>query len=291
MRALIADSGSTKCDWILVDGEGRVLRNFSTMGFNPYFHNAERIISELSVVAAVEEISSEVTHIFFYGAGSCSEAMCSIVREGLSRVFLGAEIVVDHDLEGAAYSTYAGEPAITCIIGTGSNSCYFDGTTVSEEVPALAYILGDEASGSYFGKKLLAARLYKKLPAVMAADFDAEFGLDKDDVLARVYRQPDANVFLAGFMPFIGKFKEEALVQAWLAEGFDAFIEVHVKCYEGWTERPIHFVGSIGHFFERELRMSLDRHGMRCGRIIRKPIDGLVAYHLEHVFPKIEGDV
>lgn len=290
MRALIADSGSTKCDWILVDSGGRVLRQFSTMGFNPYFHSAERIADELSSVDAVEEIASQVSHVFFYGAGASSEGMREVVNGGLSSVFAEAEISVNHDLEGAAYSTYNGESAITCIIGTGSNSCYFDGALVSEEVPALAYILGDEASGSYFGKKLLAARLYNKLPPLMVEAFDSAFGLSKDDVLNRVYSRPDANVFLAGFMPFIGTFRGEGIVQAWLAEGFDAFLDVHVKCYQGWEQRPIHFVGSIGHFFELELRAALDRQGMRCGKIIRKPIDGLVAYHLKHVFPQVEKD-
>jgi len=291
MRVLIADSGSTKCDWILVDETGQVFRKFSTMGFNPYFHDAQSISEELSSSPIVQELAASVTHIFFYGAGSSTEQMCGIVYEGLSRVFDCAEIVVDHDLEGAAFSTYDGEPAITCIIGTGSNSCYFDGSVVSEEVPALAYILGDEASGSYFGKKLLAAWMYKKLPAGMAKAFDEKFGLSKDDMFERVYRQSDANVFLASFMPFIGKFREEPIVAAWLAEGFDAFLDVHVKCFDDWAERPIHFVGSIGHYFEAELREALERKGMHFGRIVRKPIDGLAAYHVEHVFPKLPSEV
>ena len=130
---------------------------------------------------------------------------------------------VGHDLDGAAYSTYAGDPAITCIIGTGSNSCYFDGSTTSEKVPALAYILGDEASGSWFGKRLLALHLYHKLDPTVDADFVSTFGFSKDDIVNRVYQEPNANVFLASFMTFIGRHQEVPQIISLLEEGFQAY--------------------------------------------------------------------
>ena len=163
MKILIADSGSTKCDWMVVDASGHVESEFHTMGFNPYFHDADLVEAKMNDSAEAMSIANQIRKVYFYGAGSSSEPLSAVIREGLERVFSEAVVHVGHDLDGAAYSTYSGVPAITCIIGTGSNSCYFDGTTTSEEVPALAYILGDEASGSWFGKRLLSLHLYHKL--------------------------------------------------------------------------------------------------------------------------------
>ncbi|MEO1945389.1 MAG: ATPase, partial [Candidatus Thioglobus sp.] len=164
MIILIADSGSTKCDWLAINEQGVELRQFSTMGFNPYFHTSEIVESELKKNTNMVELAPNVGRVFFYGAGSSSTEMCSIIENGLRKVMPQADISVGHDLEGAAFSTWSGTPAITCILGTGSNSCYFDGDSVYEEVPSLAYILGDEGSGSWFGKRLLQAFFYKQLP-------------------------------------------------------------------------------------------------------------------------------
>ena len=288
MRVLIADSGSTKCDWQLLDASGKELMEFHTMGFNPYFHSADKVEEVMSAHADVQAVCSEVSHVYFYGAGSSTAPLCAIIREGLQRVFGSAEVVVDHDLVGAAYSTYDGRPGVTCIIGTGSNSCHFDGNTVTEEVPALAYILGDEASGSWHGKKLLAARLYRHLPAEVEADFDATYGLSKDDIINRVYIEPDPNVFLASFMTFIGKHKSQPLFQEWLAEGFRTFLNVHVKCFAGWQNEPVHFIGSVAYHFQEELRAQCAKQGIEVGSIIKKPIDGLASYHLQHILPKLQ---
>ena len=287
MRVLIADSGSTKCDWQLLDESGKELAEFHTMGFNPYFHTSDLVEKVMGDNADVQSMASDITHVFFYGAGSSSAELCSIIREGLQRVFPSASVVVDHDLVGAAYSTYDGRPSITCIIGTGSNSCHFDGSAVLEEVPALAYILGDEASGSWHGKKLLAAKLYHKLPAEVEADFDRTYGFTKSDIIDKVYREPDPNVFLASFMTFIGKHKEQPLFQAWLKEGFQAFVDVHVKCFSNWHNEPVHFIGSVAYHFQEELRSVCEADGVTMGAIIKKPIDGLAAYHLKHILPSL----
>jgi len=288
MLVLIADSGSTKCDWQLLDASGKELLEFHTMGFNPYFHSADKVEEVMNAHADVQSIRGDVTHVFFYGAGSSTKPLCAIIREGLQRVFGNADVTVDHDLVGAAYSTYDGRPGITCIIGTGSNSCQFDGEEVTEEVPALAYILGDEASGSWHGKKLLAARLYRHLPAEVEADFDATYNLSKDDIIDRVYLEPDPNVFLASFMTFIGKHKQQPLFQEWLAAGFRAFIDVHVKCFDGWKDQPVHFIGSVAYHFQEELRAECAKDGIEVGAIIKKPIDGLASYHLHHILPKLQ---
>lgn len=289
MRILIADSGSTKCDWQLLDESGKELGEFHTMGFNPYFHTADRVEEVMKAHPEVQSIAKEVTHVFFYGAGSSSKELCGIIHDGLQRTFASAEVCVDHDLVGAAYSTFDGRPGITCIIGTGSNSCHFDGTGVREEVPALAYILGDEASGSWHGKKLLAAKLYHRLPKEVNEDFDKTYGFDKSDIVDKVYREKDPNVFLASFMTFIAKHKAQPMFQAWLKEGFEAFVDVHVKCFSEWKTQPVHFIGSVAYHFQEELKAVCADEGVTVGAIIKKPIDGLAAYHLEHILPKLSA--
>ena len=289
MRVLIADSGSTKCDWQLLDALGKKWKEFHTMGFNPYFHNADKVEKEMKGNKDVQSIQRDVTHVFFYGAGSSSPELCATIEAGLQRVFPKAAVTVDHDLVGAAYSTFDGRSGITCIIGTGSNSCHFDGQAVTEEVPALAYILGDEASGRWHGKKLLAAKLYHHLPPDVEADFDATYGLSKDDIVNRVYLKPDPNVFLASFMTFIGKHRNEPMFQAWVAEGFRAFINVHVKCFDGWNTEPVHFIGSVAYHFQDILKAECAKEGIEVGQIIKKPIDGLAAYHLKHIFSSLQA--
>ncbi|MBL7941321.1 MAG: ATPase, partial [Flavobacteriales bacterium] len=284
---LIADSGSTKCDWALLDESGNKRAEFETMGLNPYFHSEEQIENSLRVHPALMECASSVTHVFFYGAGSSTEQMCNIMRHGLSKVFTHAEIAVEHDLLGSAMATYDGEPCISCILGTGSNSCYFDGREVFEEVPSLAYILGDEASGSYFGKKLLQAYFYKQLPDDLRNDFEKAYAPTKEDIIYRIYRQPNANTYLASFMKFIGEHRDHPLIVQWITDGMRHFIGIHVKCFANWREVPVHFVGSIGHYFEHCLRKAAEAEGIRLGRIVQKPIDGLVEYHVRYKIPQL----
>lgn len=281
---LIAESGSTKCDWLLYSLEGEDLKSFKSMGFNPYFHDAELVQNKLSSTEEVVEIQEQVSHVFFFGAGCSSPELNARIEEGLSGVFTSAHIEVDHDLSAAAYATYNGSPGISCIIGTGSNSCYFDGQSIRKEVPSLAYILGDEASGSFFGKKLLAAYFYRQLSAEMENAFREEYPwMDKDQLVERVYRSNAANVFLASFMPFVVRFKGDPLVSDWVKEGFHLFLKNQVVCYPEHREVPIHFVGSIAHYLREELQESLQAKGMSLGNIVQKPARRLANYVFEHL--------
>tara|TARA_Y100001954_G_C15756717_1_gene576757 strand:- start:86 stop:949 length:864 start_codon:yes stop_codon:yes gene_type:complete len=286
MMILIADSGSTKSDWLAIDENGEVLAQFSTMGFNPYFHSADKVESELIGTEEMMVIAEKVEKTYFYGAGSSSVEMCSIIKEGLSRVLVNSEVHVGHDLDGAAYSTWSGEPSITCILGTGSNSCYFDGEKTSEEVPSLAFILGDEGSGSWFGKRLLQGFFYKQLPQHIYEDFIREFGEEESKVTSvnrRVYKEEGPNVYLASFTKFIGKHKSDPVIKQWLLEGFHAFLSVHVECYCNFKDVPVHFIGSIAYYFKEELIEACNQRGIRVGNMIKKPIDGLADYHVKYL--------
>ena len=280
---LIAESGSTKCDWVVLNPDGTEHVRFSTMGFNPYFHSAPFIEEELGSNAVVRSIKSSVDYVYFYGAGASSESLKDIIKDGLQRIMPGAKINVDHDLVASAYSTYTGVPAITCILGTGSNSCYFDGESVSEEVPALAYVLGDEGSASFIGKRLVSDFLYKRLPAEMAEDFYLTYQLDKDEIITSVYNKPNANVYLASFSRFAGKHMENPYVRMIVREGFAKFADIHIACFKNCREVPMHFVGSVGAIFHEILEDVLAERGMNMGQIMRKPVDGLIKYHVEYL--------
>jgi N-acetylglucosamine kinase-like BadF-type ATPase len=281
---LIAESGSTKCDWMLVDQSGNYVDLYKTMGYNPFFHSTDFIVDDITSHKDLMHIANKVERVYFYGAGCENINLNTIVKKALQKVFNTAKVFVEHDMKAAAYSTFDGEPCITCIIGTGSNSCYFDGTTIYEEVPALAYILGDEASGSYLGKKLIAAYLYKKLPKEIAYDFDKEFGLTKEAIFDRVYNKPHANVYLASFTRFVGRHKDHPFVNAFIMQGLREFFEYHVTCFENYQTTPVHFVGSVAFHFKEELLVVAKEYNVQIGRIVKEPIMNLLEYHIKYQF-------
>jgi glucosamine kinase len=284
---LIADSGSTKCDWMLLK-DNKETESFSTMGFNPFFHNESIISNAIKDNAALAQYANDVELIFLYSAGCSSKELKLIVERGLKQVFTKANIYVDHDLVGAAFSTYSGTPGITCIMGTGSNSCFFDGDIVTEEVPALGYILGDEGSGSYFGKKLLADYLYKKLPKEINSLLQDELKLTKKEIFENVYMKPHANVYLASFMKIFSSYKDNSYVKNTVAAGMNHFLLNHVCCFANYKTVPVHFIGSIAFHFEDILKAEAQKLGIEVGNIIKKPIDGLVDYHLKYLIkPKV----
>lgn len=278
---LIADSGSTKCDWALVR-DGRAIENFYTAGFNPFFHREDFIVGELSRQEKMISIAGEIRKVFFYGAGCSSEERNTIIKEALQKVFRKAKITVEHDLAAAAYSVYEGEPCIAAIAGTGSNSCYFDGKKIQEEVPALGYILGDEGSGSYFGKILLKKFLYHQLPEKISKTLREEYGLNKEVIFENVYSKPNANVYLASFFKVSSAFKEDEFIRTMIAGGMKDFLENHVCCFKNFRTVKTHFVGSVGFYFEDILRQAASPLGISIGKVIKQPISGLVNYHLTY---------
>lgn len=282
---LIADSGSTKCDWVLV-GNNSTLEKFSTMGFNPFFHDEKFISEELKKQITFSQISNRVEKIFFYGAGCSSAERNDIVKLGLQSIFPSSQIVVDHDLLASAYSVYEGEPVIACILGTGSNSCFFDGKKIFEEVPALAYILGDEGSGSYYGKILLKKFLYNQLPEEISNTLKNEYNLTKEIIFENVYQRPHANVFLASLFRVMVKHKNEKFVTETVKSGMKDFLENHVCCFKNFREVKANFVGSVGFYFEEILREVAAEMGISVGRVIQQPINSLVDYHFKYILNK-----
>lgn len=281
---LIVDSGSTKSDWILVEQNGNFVDSYKTIGFNPFFHSSNFIANEIEKNKHLMGIAEQVTRIYYYGAGCSSDHFKTIVAQGLSLRFNNAEVHVDHDLLAAAYATYDGTPCISCILGTGSNACYFDGTNLKNLNAGLGYILGDEGSGSYFGKKLLASFLYETLPEEIRDDLQKEFQLSRAEIFRHVYELPHANVYLAGFTRFIARHQDHPFIQEMLYEGMHRFLQVHVCEVPGYKGLKVHFVGSIAFYFNEPIRKAAADLGIDIGQIIKSPIQNLLKYHVDNVF-------
>ncbi|MFK7786174.1 MAG: ATPase [Crocinitomicaceae bacterium] len=281
---IVIESGSTKADWMIVNGDQRY--QASTMGFNPYFHNEADVETAVRAVDKLVEIAHSVSDIYFYGAGCSQPELNEKIERGLQKLFTNASISVGHDLDACAFATYSGVPEIACILGTGSNSCYYDGEEVYEEIPALDFILGNEGGGTDFGRTLLSDYLYKRLPSQLHNELQ-DMGLDKPTIVENVYMSSSANVYIASFMPAILKHRELPYCQNLIKDGFKRFIEIHVRCYENYKNVEVNFVGSIAHLLSKELYEVCEEEGLNVGSVIRRPLDNLVQFHLNQSKEKV----
>ncbi len=285
---IIVESGSTKADWILLDGQGLEIKRWSIMGFNPYFHSSATVEQVLFNHPEIPGYGPNVDQVYFYGAGCSTQKLNQVIEHGLTRVFPNASVHVDHDLKAAAYATFEGVPHVACILGTGSNSCFFDGVNIREEVPALAYVLGDEGSASFIGKRLVADYIYRRMPAELLDAFSVQYKTDKDEIFHHVYHQPHANVYLASFSHFAGDHSHSPYIQTIIRDAFEKFLDIHVLCYpEARAGAPANFVGSVAKAFEGILKDCCIRMGVTYGRTQAKPVNRLVEYHL-HVLRVLE---
>jgi N-acetylglucosamine kinase-like BadF-type ATPase len=275
---LIADSGSTKADWSLVN-QGIVINEFNTIGFNPYFHKEDIILAALRSSALIK-IAESVEELFFFGAGCSSPSLNKIISDALQKFFVNAKISVQHDMLGSVLATCGDQPGISCILGTGSNSCYYDGKIIYENNYGLGYILGDEGSGSYYGKKLVAYFLYGILPSHLQEQFGKLYPITKDSLIKNVYNSSNANVYLASFARFLSDRKEDEYVQQLVKDGMSEFFDLCVTHYKGYERLPVHFVGSIAFYFENILRTVAGEKGIHIGKVIKKPIKELTDYYI-----------
>lgn len=278
---LVADSGSTKCDWVLLSNRQPVVQT-ATIGFNPFYHSVTQIIKELTNEEQLKKHATAVTAVYFYGAGCSSPERNKIIAAALGRIFTQATIDVKHDVLGAAIAANNGKPGIACILGTGSNSCYFDGVETSEVLPSLGYILGDEGGGAWFGKQLVTDYLYKQpLPSALQTELE-NGGFEKESILQSIYMKPHPNVYLASFTKILAKHIQTAYVSNLIATGMRAFLEKHVCCFKGYQNHTTNFVGSVAFHFKGILEQECKKLNIQIGNVIQKPIDGLVAYHAQH---------
>lgn len=276
---LVADSGSSKTDWMAYSPEKTY--SFNTQGINPYFANAQDVFRILSKHKEMAAIADQVKEVYFFGAGCLNPDKHEIVSNGLSSFFKNAFISVDHDLMGSAYATCGDKKGLACILGTGSNIAYYDGETVYSGNHGLGYILGDEGSGTYFGKKMLISYLHKTMPADLRDAFNEEFKITKDIVVENIYQKPFPNSYLATFSRFMIHHKQHPFIQKTLKDGFQEFIDTNVKDYKNYKTLECNFVGSISYYYQDELRAVFAENNLKIGKTLQKPIEGIFEYILK----------
>ncbi|MDN4165699.1 N-acetylglucosamine kinase [Cytophagales bacterium LB-30] len=274
---LIADSGSTKTDWRIIS-PSKEISQARSLGINPYYQSAVEIAKELKE-SLLPQLDEQPEEIYFYGAGCSAEATKQIVKEALQDCFGSISIHIHHDMLAAAHALCGHEAGIACILGTGSNACVFDGTQIIEQAPAPGYILGDEGGGAYLGKVLLSDYLHKLLPNDLHQAFDKRYGLSREDILQKVYKEPYPNRFLASFSRFLFHHQSHPYVYRLLYTAFQAFIERNIKQFDNYSQYKVHFTGSVAFYYSNILRQVCNDQGLVIKNILESPIAGLALFH------------
>lgn len=284
----IADGGATKCDWVLLDEHKKEVLRTQTIGFNPNVIQRDLIIAELLKNKDLAAVKDQITHLYFYGAGCGFEANQQFLKGEMQQVFSKAEIVISEDLTAAAYAAYQGVPAIVCILGTGSNSCLFDGRNIHRELPSLGHLLSDEGSGGVIGRALLRDRFMKKLPADLVREFDEKYnGLTAEELVKIIYSHERVNTYLADFNRFVAERKAHPYLQNLVFQEMKKFFEYHILPYESCHSVEINFIGSIAFIYEDILRAVAAQYHLKIGIIVQKPIDNLIAYHQKYILSSL----
>ena len=274
---LIADSGSTKAEWCLIDGKKK--KTFFTQGLSPYFLSIEQIQKILEQELKTKMKQVEPDEVFFYGTGCSNPNNVILVKKAIQKVFKKAKISVDHDLMGAAKALCGKEKGIACILGTGSNSCFYNGKKIIKNSPGLGYVLGDEGSGAYLGKKVIQYFLYNTFDEDLMDRFKAKFNTNNNEILEAVYKKPLPNRYLANFTIFLAENRGHYMVENIIEDGFNDFFFNHIYKYrESWT-LPINFIGSVAFGFKDVLKEMCSSYELQLGTVLKKPMDGLIKYH------------
>lgn len=276
---LIADSGSTKTDWQMLD-QNQVIAETQTVGFNPYYQDADSIANELKI-NLLPLCTKEVTHVFYYGTGVTNEEKAGIVKDAILKVFPTCQqIEAQSDVVGAARATCGKTAGIACILGTGSNSIYFDGEKTGFQVPPLGFWLGDEGSGGHLGKSLLLSYLHKEMPLEMRAKFETQYGvMDRLTVLENAYHKPFPNRYFASFSKFLFDNLEDDFCRNLVENCFLQFFQKYILKYPMCHETTVNFVGSVAFYYKDLLIKVADNQVIKVGKVLKSPIDGLVEFY------------
>lgn len=277
---LVADSGSSKTDWILTLPDLSSI-NFRTSGINPFFLTEKEISKHFLNTPEIQPYINTVKEIYFFGAGCSSPDGRELVSNALCQVFKNAFINIDQDNIGSVYATCGTTEGLSCILGTGSNISYFDGDIVHSGKHGLGYILGDEGSGTYFGKKLITSFLYGTMPNELQKDFNELYKLDKETVIKQVYKKPFPNSYLASFSRFMSHHLNHPFIANLLHQGFEEYFKTNIAYYKNYRLLNCHFVGSIAFHFQDALKQVCEENGVRVGKILKQPIGELSKFIIE----------
>jgi glucosamine kinase len=275
---LIADSGSTKTAWIYTDGTTQ--ETYITGGANPFFRSTADMIAEWNA-SSLSLLRDKVSHVYFYAAGVVNEEKAQVIEKALLVLFPGAAASVQSDLLAAAHATLGKNSGIACILGTGSNSCLYNGREITAHVPPLGFILGDEGSGAVLGRLLVGDYLKKTMPAELSRLFKDKYPYEYGEILNRVYRQEKPNMFLASLVPFLKKNIDHTYCSTLIKNAFDLFITRNVAQYDGYQEQDICFAGSVAYHFQEQLKWVFNERNLHLGEIVKEPLLNLMEYHLK----------
>jgi glucosamine kinase len=278
---LVADSGSSKADWILTLSDTETIP-FRTSGINPFFLSEKDIIKIFQNTPEIQPYTDLVKEIYFFGAGCSSPDRREHISNALSKVFKNAFVSVDIDIIASIYATTGNSKGICCIFGTGSNITYFDGSKIHESKHGLGYILGDEGSGTWLGKQLITSFLYGTMPAVLSESFNKKYKIDKESIIRHVYQEPAPNFYLASFAPFLSEHISHPFIIDILKKGFSEFIETNIKSYPDYRLQTCHFVGSIAYHFSDILKELCTANEIKVGKILKHPIEELSRFILKN---------
>ena len=278
MAVLIADSGSTKCEWCLIkDGKKKTI---FTQGMSPYFLTAVQMVQVLETELLPKIKNDEVEQVFYYGTGCKNPANRQLIRKSIKSIFKSANILVDHDLMAAARALCGTGKGIACILGTGSNSCYFNGKTIVKNSPGIGYVLGDEGSGAYLGKKVLQYYLYKTFDEDLSFRFAEKFKTTPVEILENVYKKSLPNRYLASFTIFLAENRGHYMVENIIEDGLNDFFFQHICKYNESWKLPIHFVGGVAFGFKDVILDLCNSYEFEPGTILKNPMEGLIKYHI-----------
>ena len=278
---LVADSGSSKADWILTLSDNHTIP-FRTSGINPFFLSEKDIVKIFHNTPEIQPYTEQVKEIYFFGAGCSSPDRRELISNALSKIFKNAFVSVDIDIIASIYATTGNSRGICCIIGTGSNITYFDGTRIHESKHGLGYILGDEGSGTYIGRQLITNFLYGTMPEELSEAFYSKYKIDKELIIKKVYQEPSPNFYLASFAPFLSEHNSHPFIIDILKRGFDDFIETNIKSYPDYRTQTCHFVGSIAYHFSDILKEMCAAADIKVGKILKHPIEELSDFILKN---------
>ena len=277
MSILIADSGSTKCEWCLLD-KGRKKIIF-TQGLSPYFLNSEQVQAVMRNELLPKIKNQTVAAIYFYGTGCLDPRNAKMMKASIGKIFTAAKVNVQHDLLGIAKAVCGNKKGIANILGTGSNSCYYNGKKIVKNSPGLGYVLGDEGSGAYLGRKVIQYYLYGTFDEELSYKFDDKYKTNAAGILENVYKKPLPNRYLAGFCLFLAENRGHYMIENIIEDGLNDFFFTHLcKFSESW-KLPIHFVGSVAHGFRDVITELCRSYEFELGKILKNPMEGLIEYH------------
>ncbi len=277
MTNLIADSGATKAEWRLTSDQ--VSKTIFTEGLNPYYHTTNSIKNVLQEHLLPELDGQAIDRIFFYGAGCDEPDRNAVVEQALVQLFPNAAIEIEHDLLAAARACFGDAAGIACILGTGSNSCLYDGKKIVEHMPSLAFILGDEGSAGYFGKQIINRYFRKELPAELEKSLEESHNMSLKHIMHGLYDGDQKSRFIASYGAFLGQHAEHPYIKQMLRQGFHSFITRIVKKYSDAASYEVRFVGSVAQAHQQLITEILEEEGLRSGLFIQKPLERLVEYH------------